>query len=384
MDIGAVHCIKVFVPKGDGLVDCDGVYYIRVGNTTQVLSGVKLKSRFLSEKHLQWLDAPTDLSVGDLSPNAISYLIRAGQKAGRIPVEISDTEVDSLLHRFNLIDSDKVTLCGALLFSDEPRSFNGGAYLKIGQFNEDDSLMRDMNIEVPLVQLPESALDKLYDSFIPPVYMYDGGGAARYQKYDYPVEVVRELILNAIMHMDYSQEEPVTVAIYPERLEIFCAGGLPDGMTMDLLKKKHRSILRNRNLASVFYAAGFVESWGQGISKALKGCIANGNPEPEFSEFIGGILVTLYKPVSSKSTLKQRPAIPNNSLDARILEVLENNSDLNTNKISASLGVSTKTVQRHILRLRNLGVLTRVGGRNSGKWIINEDSFDITLTDNRL
>lgn len=90
------------------------------------------------------------------------------------------------------------------------------------------------------------------------------------------------------MHMDYKRSQPVTVSVRSDELEVFCLGGLPGSMTVDKLFKKHHSVRRNEALAMVFHAAGFVEAWGQGISKVVEACEANGNKIPLFSEDQGG------------------------------------------------------------------------------------------------
>ena len=365
------NCISIIVPKGESMVDCDGIFYIRVGNTTQTVSGPELKALLLKEKNKNWLDQPSEQGVEDLSAEAFSYFISKGQNAKRIPNGVSSEDMTQILAKYDLLSSGMVTLAGALLFSDNPRSINYGAYLKIGQFDAKESLMRDTYIEGPLVRVPDLAMEKLYEAYIPPTYTYGGGGASRYLKYDYPEEAVRELILNAVMHMDYRLQRPVTVAVYPDRLEIFCAGGLPEGMTMDLLMGRHGSVPRNPSLASVFYSAGYVESWGQGISKVRESCIANGNPEPEFKEFCGGILAIITKPAARGRTPSTTSVPISNELDRAILKIIADNPQVSTSYISETIGVSMKTVQRHISALRNLGILSREGGNRGGRWIVD-------------
>lgn len=70
------------------------------------------------------------MTIEDLSADALSFFISEGQSAGRIPKDISSKDVAQILGKFNLLIGDKVTLAGALLFSDNPRKLNGGAYLK--------------------------------------------------------------------------------------------------------------------------------------------------------------------------------------------------------------------------------------------------------------
>lgn len=317
------------------------------------------------------------MTIEDLSADALSFFISEGQSAGRIPKDISSKDVAQILGKFNLLIGDKVTLAGALLFSDNPRKLNGGAYLKIGQFDDKESLMRDTYIEGPLIRVPNLATEKLYEAYAPPTNMYDGGGVSVYQKFDYPKEVVRELILNAVMHMDYKLQRPITVAVYPDRLEIFCAGGLPEGMTLELLMRKHASVLRNTSLASVFYSAGFVESWGQGISKVRSGCILNGNPEPEFQEFCRGILVTIFKAKVKSAVFNKSSVKTLDDIDRAILKMMSDNPKITISSISEMTGLTLRTTNRRISSLRDSGIIVREGSSHGGHWRVvpSDDSF---------
>ena len=96
-----------------------------------------------------------------------------------------------------------------------------------------------------------------------------------------PFKVLRESIINALSHCDYSiRGGAVNIAVYDDRVEVNNAGGLPAGITVEKLKSKHSSYPRNPLIAKVLYAAGYIEMWGWGIEKILSLSVAAGNPEP--------------------------------------------------------------------------------------------------------
>lgn len=367
-------CIVIDVPKGDKMVEYDGRFYIRVGNTTQRIEGEDLKTVLLDERDMGWLDQHCNLSVDDLSSEAIEYFINKGHNCERIPSSITKDDIDSILDKFALRDENgRLTLTAAILFTDVPFRFNHGASLGIGLFDSDGSLIRDEKIEGPMISIPDRAMDSLYEKFIPPTYKYDGGGASRYLHYDYPKEAVRELILNALMHMDYSKQQPATVSIYPDHLEIYSIGGLISPMTLGLLKSKHPSIIRNSSLSKVFYSAGFVESWGQGIGKVLKSCRDNGNSEPEFSEYVGGMLVSIaVAPSKSVSSVKDTA----DSVCDSIVNIIRSNPNVRVEDMASELGISEKTIRTRLSKLKDAGVVTREGGRKTGRWILTSPDGD--------
>ncbi len=93
-------------------------------------------------------------------------------------------------------------------------------------------------------------------------------GLHRVDKKDYPEEAIREALLNAIVHRDYSYSSPILISMFDDRLEILNIGGLLTGVSYeDILIGVSAS--RNPNLANIFYRLKLVESYGVGISKIM-------------------------------------------------------------------------------------------------------------------
>jgi ATP-dependent DNA helicase RecG len=80
---------------------------------------------------------------------------------------------------------------------------------------------------------------------------------------EYPESALREAILNAIIHKDYSSTW-IFLRVYDDKLEIWNPGALPEELTIEKLKRVHSSYPRNTNIASAFFKAGYIESWGRG------------------------------------------------------------------------------------------------------------------------
>jgi ATP-dependent DNA helicase RecG len=339
----------------------------------EVTSESEFKALLLREINIQWLNQPSGLTIEDLSADALSFFICRGQNAGHIPRDSSSLNLMQILDRLNLLTAGEVTFAGALLFSDNPRKISDGAYLRICQFDANETLMRETCIEGPLIRLPDLAIEKLYSEYIQPTNVHNYGNNSECQKYDYSKTAVAELILNAIVHKDYGSRCPVTVAVYPDRLEIFSAGDLLGGMTVEHLTQHHTSILRNPPLASVFRSAGFACLWGVGIAKVRNECNSNGNPEPEFQEFRGGILVTVFKPKVKKTISDKLTFAAIDDVDRMILKLMSDNSAVTVSSISESIGLNVRSIQRRIRALRDAGIVLREGNKYRGWWIIAED-----------
>lgn len=362
-------CIVIDVPVGVKTVSYNGEFPVRIGNATHALEAEELKERLLGEKGLQWLDQPSGITVADLSQDAISYFVRKGKESKRIPESVDERDVVSILERYNLIRSGEPTLAGALLFSDQPDKLNNGAYLRIGKFDSKGFLIRDDFIKGPLIKLPELAIDRLFDVYVQPTYMYDKG-ISTYNRYDYPIEAVRELILNAIIHMDYKVASPITVKVFPDSLEVFCTGELSSKISIESMMVGGRSIRRNESLAFTFYASGSVEAWGQGIPKVIQACKDNDNPAPKFALDTGGLSVTIGIAVRNDP----EHAISDGYMDVpeKIVSLMRANPKIRIKDLVAEIGLSDKSIRVAIDKLREQGRLIRVGSNRYGHWKIVE------------
>lgn len=96
-----------------------------------------------------------------------------------------------------------------------------------------------------------------------------------------PEAAFREAIANALIHRAWDVESQIKVSMFDDRIEIISPGGLPSGITEDEYLSGKLSVLRNRNLANVFYRLGFVEIFGTGITR-IKQLYEEGLKQPDF------------------------------------------------------------------------------------------------------
>src|SRR5258706_1148705 len=93
---------------------------------------------------------------------------------------------------------------------------------------------------------------------------------------------LREAVINAIVHKDYASAIPVQIGVYDTKLMIWNPGQLPPDWTLEQLTAKHASVPYNPDIASVFFRAALLESWGRGIDLIRDACLAHGSPPPVF------------------------------------------------------------------------------------------------------
>jgi ATP-dependent DNA helicase RecG len=145
-------------------------------------------------------------------------------------------------------------------------------------------------------------MEKLKDKYLVRPISYKG--LERIESLEYPEPALREAILNAIIHKDYSSTW-IFLRVMDDRLEIWNPGTLPDELTIEKLKGNHSSYPRNRNIADIFFRAGYIESWGRGTNKIIDTCVEAGLPEPAIQEYEKGINVTFWKDIYNEEYLKK-------------------------------------------------------------------------------
>ncbi|MFO8108950.1 MAG: ATP-binding protein [Thermoplasmata archaeon] len=90
------------------------------------------------------------------------------------------------------------------------------------------------------------------------------GKIERQEKWEYPLDAVREAITNAVVHRDYQSTSNVQIRIFDDRIEVWNPGTLPEGWTVDTLKEEHESKPFNPLLARMFFLIKYIEKWGRG------------------------------------------------------------------------------------------------------------------------
>lgn len=116
---------------------------------------------------------------------------------------------------------------------------------------------------------------------------------------EYPEVAVREALINALAHADYSiRGSHIHIAIFSDRLEIQNPGMLPLGFTIEDLKAGV-SRIRNRTIAKVFRQLQLMEEWGSGYKRMIENCKSGGYPEPQWEELPAAMRVTFYPHVKT-------------------------------------------------------------------------------------
>lgn len=181
---------------------------------------------------------------------------------------------------------------------------------------------------------------------------------------------MREAIINALVHSDYTYENTPTFRIFDNRIEIISVGGLPEGIEKEEFLSGYMSP-KNPQLMKIFRDLGFVEHMGTGIIRILSKYDAS-----IFSFTSNFIKVTIPFKFNSNDEYKNKTddsIFNNNQLSLRqknIIELIKENEYITQEEIGNTLNVSRYTIIREIRILESKGLIKREGSNKVGKWII--------------
>ena len=182
-------------------------------------------------------------------------------------------------------------------------------------------------------------------------------GFFRLEIVDFTLKVFQEALLNALAHRDYLVNgSEVHIDIYDDRMEIYSPGGMPDGsIIQDRDPLTVPSTRRNPVLADIFNRLGYMERKGSGFGKIIGGYEFQINydesKKPSFRS--DRYQFTVVMPNLNYNVPQDVPRnVPqkkeSNLLEIQILNMIKKDNKISTEKMAMTLGISSKTVKRHI------------------------------------
>ena len=288
--------ISVSIPRSSLPVSLRGKYYFRSGTTTQEMNGTALHSFLLNRHHLSWDEIGIETAVfEDIESSSVEKFIELAIAANRLTPEARSLDLPILFENLHLLDESRHIKRSALLaFAHDPIRFFPSMYVKIGRFISDSNIVVQDVIESNLFTMIENIMDILKAKYLKSLISFRG--INRIEQLEYPAGALREAILNALIHRDYTGSV-TQIRVNNDSLEIWNAGLLPEELKIEMLLRKHPSIPRNRSLANLFFRAGYIESWGRGTLAIMQECREQGLPVPSLKEEFGGFSIEFYNKI---------------------------------------------------------------------------------------
>ncbi len=386
-------------------------FYIRAGSTSRLANREQIIRISASGGmlHVETLPVPRT-SLKTLDKARLENYFRDILAEPSIPLDDKEWEarlVDMGFMADNAEHDRVCTIAGLLLFGINPRRYLKQAGLRIMVFDSDDKeykALLDVVLDAPMVArvevtdqrvsgivddgLVEKAAAALYPFFTEESGTIDKGFRRPLKRY-YPWNAIRELILNALAHRDWTRNTDIEICRYKDRLEVISPGALPNSMTVEKMVGGRRTP-RNTIIMEVLRDYQYVDARGMGIRTKVIPIMRKFNgTEPEFEATEDFLKTTLFNngPKKEPDEPKHDPETQENDpnkdhIDLRhdpktdILTLITENPSITYAELAISINISPATVKRYLQELKASGAVSRIGGRKGGKWIIEDRSKD--------
>lgn len=329
--------------------------YHRSGRTNQRLSIEDATHAYLSSRGLTWDQTPVEgATLADIDPAAVRGFLQIARTERQWDVR-ADTPVKQVLRQLGLLVADRVTVAAVLLFGRNAQRFLPQSVVRCGRFKGTDAVhFLDMDaVQGNVIGQVERAMAFVKRNIRMGVEIR---GLQREDVWEYPLEGLREALINAVCHRDYASSANVQIRIFDDRLELWNPGILPDGMTLDDLWKQHESRPRNQLIANAFFLIKYVEQFGTGIQRIVDDCRTHRKPEPVF-EIHGQTFRAIFAPAAAVG--ESLPTSAPNSRQETALDHVRANGRISRQEYVRLAGCSPATAKRDLSNLVANGLLVR-------------------------
>ena len=301
----------------------------------------------------------------DFSEDALQLYI---DKSG-IDYKIDSDEFRRLLLKWELTDTDKHNIArptgwGLLLFGKNPTDKYPQARIKFTVFTENGTEPKTHDFVGPLVTIP-SRIEE-YLGYIFPKTL-DRKHFEHQEISEIPTKLLREVIINAIVHRDYLiSEAQILIEITPEKVTVK-SPGLPVVAIEKLQNFIAPTVSRNPKLADVYYNMNYIERRGLGMEEIKKY-----KPKPIYSIDEVYTVLTITRNVALSAEEKQRLIDSLSDKERVIYDYLNNTVDkLGKAEIAETLDVEDKTTQRILKKLSDIGLIAIEGKGKATKYYVS-------------
>jgi len=277
-------------------INLRGRYYFRSGSTKKEFKGAALNKFLLERQGKRWDGVPLpNVSVEDLKNDTFTMFREKAAKSKRLESDDLEGTNAELIECLHLKDDEQLKRAAILLFHPTPEKYVTGAFIKIGFFESDEDLKYQDEVHGNLLEQAEQTLSLLKTKYDVAAISYSNFDGTRDEKFTFPHDAIREALMNAIAHKDYSSGIPIQISVYRNKIIFWNEGQLPENWTVDKLTSKHPSKPFNPDIANTLFRAGYIESWGRGTIKMINECKKHKIAPPRFSNEAPDFQVELIK-----------------------------------------------------------------------------------------
>ncbi|OHC64482.1 MAG: ATP-dependent DNA helicase [Rhodocyclales bacterium GWA2_65_19] len=371
--------IELAIDRSPGVASTrDGRYFLRVGDTCQPVLGDDVLRLANERPGRPWeaMDSGVPRDVTDA--DKLAHFVQAIRSSDRVKDSVKEKGTDELLTHYGLALGNTLTRLGVLLLgTTADRRALGTAPLvqaikydeqgqKINKWVWDDCALSPVELvdaiwrEVPDFRESYEVAEGLYRRSVPA----------------YDEKVVRELLVNALVHRPYTQQGDIYLNLHPERLEVVNPGRLPLGVTPRNIL--HASRRRNEGLARVFHDLGLMEREGSGFDLIYDRLLSQGRPAPVPEEGADWVKVTIQRRIVKPEVMRlMTEADERFQLTQReriTMGVLAQSEEMTARELAVRLETEgAEELVPWLGRLVEFGLVQRVGRTKGTRYFVTPD-----------
>lgn len=341
--VSVPHAFGPYYIKSKGIEEGT---YIRFGSTNRLADATTILEIQRLKEHKYFDEQPNfDCAVTEINFDLAKELFATISK------KLTDRTAKSLGLIVQYHAKELPSNGAVLLFADHYKDFFPDAIIRLGRFSGTDKsqIIDQQTLEVPISTAlePIIAFIRRHTSMAAEI-----SETRRKDIPQYPPAVIREAVINALLHTDYSiKGASIQVAIFEDRIEITNPGCLPFGLSFEAALSGI-SQLRNRVIGRVFRELNLIEQWGSGLGRMLNICGQQGIPLPKFEELGNFFRTTLYHSVNTFAGIEE--------WQKQIIAYLKVHKEIFPKKAQELWKVTSRTTSSRLKKMCEQGILVEI------------------------
>ena len=372
--------IELTIPRSVAVPSTtDGRYFLRVADQSRPVTGDDVMRLATERSALPWeTQISLNISRIDLDQAKFHKLMQALRASDRVKPSVKEKSDDELLDHYQLAQGSNLTNLGILCLGQQfhRAQLTTAPVIQFIKYDEHDQkvnkLVWDDHTLNPM-ELIEAVWHEVPD-FRERYELPDGLYRQNVPAFD--EIVVRELLVNALVHRPYTQRGDIFLNLHPDRLEVVNPGPLPLGVTPQNVL--HTTVRRNEHLARLFHDLKLMEREGSGFDKIFEVLLSQGRPAPELIETHGRVQVTvrrrILKPEVIDFIAKADQTYQLNQRERIALGLLAQHDAMTARELATTLELSSvEALQPWLKRLLDWHLVQSAGRTQATRYFVDPD-----------
>jgi ATP-dependent DNA helicase RecG len=283
---------------------CDGRYFLRVGDSCQPVLGDDVLRLANERPGRPWEAMDSGVPRSAVDADKLAAFVRGVTASDRVKDSVKEKGADALLTHYGLAQDKQLTRLGVLLLgrTADRRALGTAPVVQAIKYDAQGQKINKWVWDDATLS-PVELVDAIWQQVPDFRESYEvAEGLYRRQVPAYDEKVVRELLVNALVHRPYTQQGDIYLNLHPERLEVVNPGRLPLGVTPRNIL--HASRRRNEALARVFHDLGLMEREGSGFDLMYERLLSQGRPAPVPEEGPDWVKVTIERRIAKPEVMR--------------------------------------------------------------------------------